>query len=176
MEISMAEPKIVEKELDDASPETGAQSSAEELPIAIRKAAPSDISFIFSSWLKSFRDSRFASAITTTIYYTEHHKVVERLLKTCDVYVACNPKDGTELFGYICAEKVDGILVVHYIYVKNTYRQLGLAKTLLNQFSHNPSAAAIFTHNTRASEKLASRFNFVYSPYLALTPNYRKEV
>lgn len=154
------------------SPLTGAGP----LPVIVRPAIPADVSFLFSSWLKSFRDSRFAASITTTIFYTEHHKVVERLLKTCEVYVACNPKDQTELYGYICGEKVDGILVVHYCYVKHTYRQLGLGKNLLNKFAHNPAQASIYTHNSKMGERLAARYNFIYSPYLALTPNYRKEV
>ena len=152
------------------------QIEHENVDVMIRKAVPADVSFLFSSWLKSYRDSKFGESITTTIYYTEHHKVVERLLKTCEVYVACNPKDQTELFGYICGERVENILVIHYAYVKHTYRQLGLGKMLLNQFSHTPDAAAIFTHNTKAADRLAKKFNFVYSPYLALTPNYRKDI
>lgn len=152
------------------------ESEQAPVPVMVRKAVPTDIPFLFNSWLKSYRDSRFASSITTTIYYTEHHKVVERLLKTCDVFVACNPQDQLELYGYICAEKVDGILVIHYVYTKHTYRRLGIGKALLNQFEHDPAAASIYTHNTKMADGLAKIFNFVYSPYLALTPNYRKEV
>jgi GNAT superfamily N-acetyltransferase len=113
--------------------------------------------------------------MTSTIYYTEHHKVVERLLRGCQVYVACNKDDDSELYGYICAENVDGIFVLHYIYVKHTYRMFGIAKQLLNVYEHDPSKASLYTHHTKVADKLAPRYQMVYSAYIGMTPDYRKE-
>jgi len=144
-------------------------------PIRIRKAEGSDISFIFSSWLKSYRDSYFAENITTTIYYAEHHKVIERLLKGCDVYVACNDNDVAELYGFICGERIEGLFVLHYVYVKQMYRSLGIGTMLLNMYDHDSSTAALYTHHNKLAAKLSSKYNLVHSPYLALTPDYRKE-
>jgi len=143
--------------------------------IRIRPAIEEDIPFIFSTWLKSFRDSFFAQNISTTIYYAEHHKVVERLLKSCSVFVACSDKDISQLYGYICAEEIDSILVVHYVYVKHSFRWLGIGRQLLNAVHHNATNVSIYTHNTKVSRGLANKFNFVHSPYVALTAEYRKE-
>lgn len=52
-----------------------------QLPIRIREATEPDISFIFNAWLKSFRDSSLTRNVTSTIYFSEHHKVIENLLK-----------------------------------------------------------------------------------------------
>lgn len=150
------------------------EESLRALPIRIRKATESDVAFIFNSWLKSYRDSGFGRAIMTTIFFSEHHKVLERILRTCDVYVACNDKDAAELYGWACGEFVDGIFVLHYIYVKHTYRLIGLGKLLLNQFKPDLNLGSIYTHKTEISRKLEAKFNMVYNPYIALTPDYRK--
>lgn len=145
------------------------------LPIRIRRATDGDVSFIFSSWLKSYRTALVNKNIPSEVYFTEHHKVIEDLLKTCEVLIACNEKDATDIYGYICAERVDGIFVVHYIYVKHTYRVLGVARMLINQFEHEIGVAAIYTHHTRIAERLAPKHGFVYSPYVAMTAEYRKK-
>ena len=143
--------------------------------VRIRPATEGDISFIFSSWLKSYRESHFGSIIPTTIFYTEHHKVVERLLKGCQTFVACNDNDLNELYGFICAEQVDGIFVLHFVYVKHTFRMLGIGRQLLNAFEHDPSKASMYTHHTKAAPTLSKKYRMIHSPYLALTPDYRAE-
>ncbi len=143
--------------------------------VRIRPASEGDINFIFSSWLKSYRDSFFANCISTTVYYAEHHKVVERLLKSCEVYVACSDTDISELYGFICGERVDGILVIHYTYVKHNFRWLGIGRKLFEQFNHDGVGAGIYTHLTKSSRPLANKFGFVHSPYVALTAEYRTE-
>lgn len=146
--------------------------SLEELPIRIRPATEGDVSLLFSSWLKSYRSSLFAKQISNTVYYAEQHKVIEGLLKTSTVLIICEDTDPTNIYGWICAELIDGIFVLHYVYVKHPYRKLGLAKFLLNQFNHETGAASMASHMTRIGEQLAPKFGVVYSPYLALTSEY----
>jgi len=137
-----------------------------KLPIRLRPACKDDIPLIFNSWLKSYRNSLFARFIDNTIFFTEHHKIIEKLLASNDVIVACNQEDPSQVYGYICAGKVDGFFVLHYIYVKHTYRNMGIGRELLNWFSHDPSTASIYTHHTRTAERLCGKFNFIYHPYL----------
>lgn len=143
--------------------------------VRIRKATEADVNFIFSCWLKSYRDSFFAQCISTTVYFSEHHKVVERLLQSCDVWVACSDTDVGELYGFICGERVQGLLVIHYAYVKHNFRWLGIGRKLLECFNYDGSTG-IYTHLTKNSRALSTKFGFVHSPYLAFTPEYRKEV
>lgn len=141
--------------------------------IKIRKAISEDASFIFNSWLKSYRKSAFANIVCSTVYFSEHHKVIEKLLQSCDVYVACNVEDPSQLYGYVVSEKKDGVDIIHYVYVKHTFRKLGIAKTLYKRIRDNNSAC-IYTHHTQWAERIAPRFSMVYSPYVALTPDYRE--
>lgn len=137
-------------------------------PVRLRPATQEDVPFIFNAWLKSYRTSSFARDITKTIFFNEHHKVIEKLLKTNQTIIACSDSDPTQIYGFICAGRVDGIFALHYIYVKHTYRNLGLGKALLNAFDHEPGLAAIHTHMTRSAERLAPKYNMLYHPYVLM--------
>lgn len=149
------------------------QVPTEKLPIRIRAATEEDTSFIFNSWLKSFRDSAFAKQITNTIYFAQQHKLIEDLLKSCQVFVACSASNPGELYGYICCEQVDGIYVFHYVYVKHTYRKLGIAKMLAYHTDFCEEMASMYTHAAKNSEYLAGRFKVIYCPYIAFLQQYR---
>ena len=140
--------------------------SEKNLPIRLRAATAEDVPFIFNSWLKSYRQSLFARNITSTVYFSEHHKVLENLLRNSTVIMACDKQDPTTVYGYICAGKVDGVFVLHYVYVKHSFRNLGVGKALLNAFDHDVNTAAVYTHHTRMSERLAPKYNLLYHPYL----------
>lgn len=143
--------------------------------IQFRPANEEDISFIFNSWLKSFRNSYFCKGIVNTIYFTEQHKVIEGILRTSTAIVACNPEDPSQLYGWVCAEKIDGVFCLHYLYVKHSFRSLGLARLLINTFDHDASQAGIYTHATRASEDLGRKFNLIYHPYVLFKTYAKKE-
>ena len=142
----------------------------EKTKCRIRPMVDEDIPFIFNSWLKSYRFSHFGEKITNTIYFQDHHKVIERIIKNSKTFVACDPEDSSQLYGYIVAGLEEGILVLHFIYVKHTFRNLGIGKTLLDALGHDKSNAAVYTHHTRMADKLAAKYNFVYHPYLMFDP------
>ena len=142
--------------------------NAPKLPVRYREANESDVGFIFNSWLKSYRQSLFAKTISNTVYYTEHHKILEKIIKDPNnkVIIACNEEDPTQIYGYICAGALEGFLVIHYVYVKHSFRNMGIGKLLLNMFDHDPSTAGIYTHHTKSADKLSAKYNFVYHPYI----------
>src|SRR5574343_1266358 len=76
----------------------------QDLPVYIREAAENDIAFIFSSWLKSARQVSFAQKTDNAVYFTEHHKLIEKLLKRCTVHVATDVNDINNIFGYMVHE------------------------------------------------------------------------
>lgn len=142
-----------------------------ELPILLRPANAEDVGFIFNSWLKSFRNSEYASEIPNEIYFSEHHKLIERLLQKYEVIVAANPEDPSQIYGFICAGLTDGVFTLHYVYVKHTFRRMGIGAALLNAFEHDPEFAAIYTHKSRSAKHLAKKYNFIYHPYVSLNPD-----
>jgi hypothetical protein len=137
-----------------------------ELPVRIRAANQEDIPFVFNSWLKGYKNSKFAQVIDNNIFFHEHHKVIEKLIKHYDVLIACAVDDPSQIYGFICAGYTDGIFTLHYLYIKHTFRNMGIGKLLFNSFNHDTSTAGLFTHYVYSSQKLSEKFNMVYHPYL----------
>jgi GNAT superfamily N-acetyltransferase len=137
----------------------------QELPIAFRHTHAEDIPFIFNSWLQSYRHSIHVKNIANTVYFGEHHKVLERIMKRSEAIIACDPTDQTQIFGYIVYEIITGVLVVHYAYVKLPYRKLGIMKQLLEKAGRKVNHHFVYTHETHTAHKLALKFSAFYNPY-----------
>jgi len=117
--------------------------------------AKADESFIYSSWLKSFRDAPAVSGVSNTVYFKCHHDLVEAILNDPSVstHIACAPDDDSQIFGYI----VGSVGVCHWVYVKHPLRTVGIAKELMALIK--PS---VHTTKARPSTLIG---NSVYNPY-----------
>jgi hypothetical protein len=145
---------------------------AEQLPIKLRAALEADAAFIFNSWLRSYRFGDLAKNCDNAVYFSEHHKLIEGLLKRCKTVIACASDNPADIYGYICYEQVEGILVMHYCYVKHSFRNMGIARELMVEAGHDRNqSAALFTHFTEPCRKLQAKLNLVYHPYILL--NYQ---
>lgn len=134
--------------------------------IRFRRGVPEDVSFIFSSWLKSFRLNGMAENLNPKVYYSQHHCLVEGLMIKANVTVACNPEDPSQIYAYVCHEVIEGLPVVHYIYVKDSFRRLGLAAMLLEEVGISLDKPFFFTHYNKIANRIANRKAMVYNPYL----------
>lgn len=144
----------------------------ESLPITVRVASQSDIGFIFNSWLKSYKGGGlFTYDIPPAVYFTEHHKILERLLKRSTVIVACDSQDPTLIYGYLIAEEIEGFPVLHFCYVKNTFRGFGISNILLACLKIEMNSPLFISHMTKAFKmRLMHKFHIIYNPYLMLEP------
>jgi len=140
----------------------------QEVPMVIRPANQGDVPFIFNSWLKSYNHHAiYPFRIPTEIYYKAHHDIVERILKSNTVLIACDAKDETSIYGYIVAGLTSGIPTIHYVYVKSLFRKLGIATALMNCLDANMDYAILISHMSKAFEKsFQTKGNFIYNPYL----------
>lgn len=140
------------------------------IPVKIRSRESRDDNFILNSWLKSYFRSRewFCQAtLTEREYYEGHHRIVSALLGRCDVSVACNPDDASQIFGWSCSERgSDGSCALHYLYVKACCRgfRIGL---MLFEHATNGSPRVIATHWTRRliESKADSKYQVDVNPY-----------
>lgn len=144
--------------------------------ITFRQPSETDLPFIFSSWLKSFRNSNFAKNISNDTYYPEHHRIIEDIFKISTVLLACDKSNVENIYGYIVAAKLDNMFTIHYVYVKHTYRRMGLAGLLIEAFPHDPSEPAYYTHDTYMANVLAKKYRFEYNPYLLAVRIEKNEV
>ncbi len=136
--------------------------------IYLRDATEADVGFIFNSWLKSFRSSNFCKYVDNSIYFQGHHTVVEKLLKRSTTKIACDPAKPEEIYGYITYETIDGIFCLHYAYVKHTFRNLGIFKSLLAASGFTSDSAGIHSHSTNVCANWGAKFKLIYHPYVLI--------
>lgn len=155
-------------------------------PLTIRDARPADHNFIYNSWLRSNRRARNAAQVPNDIYYTQHHKLVEDILArpTTRTYVITPTALGESdtICGYAVVEALPNapaVHVVHYVYVKETFRRLGLAKQLLQHAgipatrAENALALTFVTHLTSHAEPATIKYGLVFNPYLLVPSGTR---
>jgi GNAT superfamily N-acetyltransferase len=130
--------------------------------VTVRAAALEDAPFIFSSWLKSYRQSEAVKGLSDDIYFDGQRSVINRILLRSACLVAVDPDDASHLYGFICFEEHYPNPVLHYVYVKQAYRKLGVASLLMGEMFNLP---IIYSHEGTFKSKLAPGSYF--NPYKA---------
>ena len=120
---------------------------------------PADLAFVYSSWLKSLRPH---SSVYKYLFFKGQHALITRILQAPKTVVTvCTLPDTPDvILGWVCCQPG----VVHYVYVKADFRQMGLASTLLHA-ALTPIVDLVYTHYTPAV-KYFVRYTANYDPYL----------
>lgn len=136
-----------------------------DLPISIRDCEQSDLPFVFSSWLRSYRLSSFARSIPNRDYYSNHHLVVDRLVQAPEtkILVATDVEDPTVLLGFLVFEPG----VIHFAYTKKPFRGLQVFRRLLEASGLDLNSAAYSHFTTEAASFIKTNHNLKYLPYAA---------
>lgn len=133
--------------------------------IKLRPAKLEDLNFILNSWLKSYRNSPFAAKMINKVYFTNHQKLIKNLLANNLITIACNPQDEEQIFGYTVFNYMPAdVLLIHYMYVKHTYRKFGIAKEMLTAIQKEQTGV-LYTHHTKYADLLKSKVALIFDPY-----------
>lgn len=143
-----------------------------ELPIAVREIFPEEHNFVLNSWIKSGYRSRQMESVAKEIYTLNQHEIITSLLVRSKVLVAQELDKPENLYGYIVYDYIDGIFVLHYAYVKQFFRGLGVFKTLLDHADFKCEHAGFYTHHTKICDKVMQNLNMLYNPYLLINPKF----
>lgn len=111
--------------------------------ITVRPYSPGDYNFIIATFLRGlyYGDSWF-SLIPKKIFMTNYHIVAERLLKhpNLSIRIACLKDDPDVILGYSVSRNINEYKILDWIFVKSSWRRIGIAKSLLpsdiNTVSH----------------------------------------
>lgn len=101
---------------------------------AIRDMGEADISFIFSSLLRSYEEVAVEKLrISVSVYYRGHHDLLMRVLERGQCLMACDPEDPDQIYGYVLYASDDHGQppCLHYLYVKGSFRRAGIGSALL---------------------------------------------
>lgn len=112
----------------------------------IRPARESDLGLVYGAWRESFYDSNDAGPLPADLYRAAYRETITRILALPDtiVQVAQSPRDESLLYGFIAYEYAAPFSTLFYIYVKQPYRQNGIATALMT--AAGLGAMTRFTH------------------------------
>lgn len=143
---------------------------SDEFATTHRPWEESDLSFIFSTWLRNYKYSStgFAQEIDKETYYAHHNRVIRGLIdRGCFGVVCVDRLDPKVIYGYIVFEDTPVGRIFHYAYVKKAFRGLGLFKNLGKEAKVSFTASQ-YTHQTDDLKKMITKHGWTckYNPYL----------
>lgn len=142
--------------------------SDQSKPWTIRPAVESDIPFIYSTWLRSYRlDSAIGSTCKKSVFFNGYNAILDAILSNPNAVcsVAVSPENSNVIYGYAVYESN----AIHYCFVKEAFRRWGIAKSLLQaQAPH----LRYYTHRTFSLVPLMSKIDRLdYNPFLIFQRN-----
>lgn len=141
------------------------ENARENLPVRIREAIQPDMPFVYSSWLRQHSYSAFASGIPKATFFSNHRKIISKLVEKSDVYIACDPADMGIMYGFICGEQHEWPLL-HYAFVKGRFRRYGIFKMLLGELGWTPDKEVVMSHFFCSKPIYIEGKQMMYNPYI----------
>lgn len=142
--------------MDNKGPEKHNVQS-DEVKIIVRRGCMNDLNFIYATWLNGYYfGSKDIQAIHKPTFMLEYHKVIENILSkpSTQVAVAALKDDEDVIIGYSVFEEP----VLHWVFVKDGWRKMGVGKTLTNL------PFKICTHQTYKGQKVWPKL--IFDPFL----------
>lgn len=133
-----------------------------------------DIPFIQNSWGSSYyKGANYSKYLSPEEFHKSHRPIRESLFKKPNIAIvlAVAEKDSSLILGWVAVEKPakSPVTILHYIYVKQAFKDLGIASELLHKVTNHNSV--LYTHLTDKAERLMHKkrqkyFNYHYCPHL----------
>jgi len=146
--------------------------------VKLRPSNDGDSHFIYSSWLQSFREINVLKLKDLVSeareyktgpalwdresYFKRQRHLIAEVLKVSEVSVCCSPDDEGQIFGFIVyRDYAPTIRIISYVYVKHTFRKLGMARKLFEALGE----CHVATHGGVSTKKLIQKAGLVYDPF-----------
>lgn len=134
----------------------------------IRPIKPEDLSFIYSTWSRGqYHGYSPHSVINKQVFFKEYSKITSNILKhpSTHVYITCLPDAEDIILGYVVIQNN----VLHWIYVKQAWRNKGISKLMLEFFKDGLKYHTGITDN---SFSFLSKLGLTYNPFLLYINTY----
>jgi len=127
--------------------------------IDLRPLGVGEENFVINSWLRSLRaHSAHYAAVPAEIYYEAHAQSIKNCIAENHCLVATPHGEPDIIIGYMVWEdRGPKYVVLHYCYVKNSFRRIGLAKILVKMVAEGRTCYV--THYTNKILLKDLRFN-----------------
>lgn len=121
----------------------------------VRGLQDSDLNFIRASWIKGIRNSNdFLKSMPGHKFNKTIVPHVENLIHTSSVNVVCLTDDEDVILGY-CVYYGN---CIHWIFVKSSWREMGIAKMMF------PEGIKTCSHESKIGKTLRHKLNIRYEP------------
>jgi ribosomal protein S18 acetylase RimI-like enzyme len=137
---------------------------SDALAFTIRPATDADVPWVYSSWLKSYREhGSGVSRIPRETYYNAHRKRIDNVASQATTLVACAPENHEQILGWLCAAAgVGGYdAVLYYGHVKSHCRRQGIMRALIAALGITKANNCAYTHHTKISWVESSKLKSV---------------
>lgn len=133
--------------------------------ISIRDGRPEDHNFIYASWLKGllYGGDELYRKVPQAVYFLNHHRVIEGILvsKATKVKVAVLKEDPDVILGYAVYREAGGQIVLDFVFVKKSWRNIGIAKSIC------PSQIYAVSSLTRVGSSILKKHpQVIFNPYI----------
>lgn len=125
--------------------------------------------FVYNSWLKSYGKSQEPRRMSSKVYFQNYTKIIDSILDDCYVAFALNPDDHDQILGFVAFNYDEDInlTVIHYIYIKEAFRKLGLARKLMEQIQPGlGTEPMICTFANHIFDELREKYLLAYDPFM----------
>jgi GNAT superfamily N-acetyltransferase len=141
-----------------------------EIDIKLARDAEKEKAFIYNSWLKSYGKSTEARRMTARVYFLNFEKIIDDIFSSnAYVALALNPDDTDQILGYVVFnwDEELGLSLFHYVYVKEAFRKLGIAKKLVEQVHAKlGEEPMICTFANHIFDDLKDKYLLTYNPFM----------
>jgi len=132
----------------------------------VRDVCTEDISFIMSTWLKSYRKTQDNKRIVNGVYFPHTSNIITTILSGAKVLIAYNPLEEDHIYGYIVYNYLEEVLIIHYTYTKRQFRRFGIMRSMIEQLKKSTELPTICTFATPVYDVLKDRMNLMYNPFM----------
>lgn len=124
--------------------------------VLYRPAEDSDGPFILKSWVRCALESKqYAGLSRQRTVDALRGTIADLVERGANITVAANPSNPSQIMGFVCYERCCDFPVVHFVYVKELYRGLRIASSLLAIARGNKPGKLHYTFKGRAVRGLA---------------------
>lgn len=127
-------------------------------PRIIRAAAEADEHLILDSWWNQALAFEPLRALPPPLRLA-YRSTLLRTARRCGAGVACHPEHPEQIYGWICAEALNGEDILHQVYVRSTFREDGIGTDLMR------AAFPRFGKNRICCTHIGSAFSYRREPW-----------
>lgn len=139
--------------------------------LKVRMVKEKDLNFIYNSFLKSNVHMN-KGLVIDEIYFPYAQLALMEVLRNpnVNVWVAHVHNDVDKIVGYVISEMVDDIFILHYVYIKQMYRNYKIATGLLKTAGYEKQGGLVTFLGRPHNRTFIKKFNLSYNPYILMIP------